>query len=139
MSRSGYSDSCEGWQLIMWRGAVKSAIRGKRGQAFLQEMIDALDAMPEKSLTESALEKDGEVCAMGAVGLKRGIDMQQVDEEDREQVGETFGISAALAAEIAYENDEGSWRETPAERWTRMRAWAASNLAGAEKPVRDGE
>lgn len=35
MSRSGYTDDCDGWQLIMYRGAVASAIRGARGQRLL--------------------------------------------------------------------------------------------------------
>lgn len=33
MSRSGYSEDLDMWDLIRWRGAVKSALRGKRGQA----------------------------------------------------------------------------------------------------------
>jgi hypothetical protein len=127
MSRSGYSDDCEGWDLIRWRGAVASAIRGERGQAFLREMIVALDALPQKRLTENALEHDGEVCAMGAVGLKRGIDMNEIDATDRHSVASAFGISPALAAEIAYENDE-YWRDTPENRWQRMRKWAESHL-----------
>lgn len=127
MSRSGYSDDCEGWDLIRWRGAVASAIRGARGQAFLREMIIALDALPQKRLTENALEHDGEVCAMGAVGLKRGINMEEIDAIDRESVAAAFGISRALAAEIAYENDE-YWRDTPENRWQRMRKWAESHL-----------
>lgn len=44
MSRSGYNDDCDGWALIRWRGAVNSAINGKRGQAFLRELVAALDA-----------------------------------------------------------------------------------------------
>jgi hypothetical protein len=130
MSRSGYSDSCEGWALIRWRGAVTSAIKGARGQAFLREMIAALDAMPEKTLIESDLQTEtGEVCAMGAVGLKRGIDMVKVDPEDAEQVAETFGISPALAKEISYENDECGWgRDTPEDRWKRMHDWAEKHL-----------
>jgi hypothetical protein len=131
MSRSGYTDGCGGWELIRWRGAVKSAIRGKRGQDFLRELIVSLDALSDKSLTENALETEGKVCAMGAVGLKRGLDMKQIDPEEREEVAEEFGISPAMAAEIAYENDEGAWRETPQERWTRMRKWAEKNLAGS--------
>jgi len=128
MSRSGYSDSCEGWELIRWRGAVASALRGERGQAFLREMIVALDALPEKRLVENALQEDGGgVCAMGAVGLKRGIHMDDVDPEDRHQVADTFGIAPALAAEIAYENDE-YWRDTPEKRWQRMRDWAEKHL-----------
>jgi hypothetical protein len=50
MGRAGYSEDCDGWALIRWRGAVTSAIRGKRGQAFLREMLDALDALPVKRI-----------------------------------------------------------------------------------------
>ena len=64
MSRSGYSDDCSGRELNLWRGAVESAIRGKRGQAFLREMLVALDAMPEKRLIAGELvTPTGEVCA----------------------------------------------------------------------------
>jgi len=131
MSRSGYSDDCTDWSLICWRGAVKSAIRGKRGQEFLREMIAALDAMPEKALVVGSLQtEEGDVCAMGAVALKRGLDVKDVDPEDREQVAETFGIARAMAAEIAYENDEDfCWpKESPQQRWVRMRKWAEENL-----------
>jgi hypothetical protein len=61
VSRSGYvDDMCDEWALIRYRGAVASAIRGKRGQAFLREMLAALDAMPEKRLTAGALVFDGQ-------------------------------------------------------------------------------
>lgn len=46
MSRSGYSDDIDNWDLIKWRGQVASAIRGKRGQLFLRELLAALDALP---------------------------------------------------------------------------------------------
>ena len=137
MSRSGYSDDCDNnWSLIRWRGAVTSAIKGKRGQAFLKEMLDALDAMPEKALiADDLVRPGGEVCAMGAVGLRRGINMDDVDPEDREQVAETFGVSRALVAEIAYENDEGTWKsETPQQRWERMRKWVVSRLVTPPQP-----
>ena len=141
MSRSGYSDDCEQWDLVRWRGAVTSAIRGHRGQAFLQEMLDAFDAMPEKVLiAESLVEEDGAVCAMGAVGLKRKMDLSQVDPDDRSSVANAFGISPALAAEIAYENDEGTWQyrtETPEQRWTRMREWVVKHLKAAPSDSHD--
>jgi hypothetical protein len=38
------------WASIRWRGAVKSAASGSRGQAFFRDLITALDAMPEKTL-----------------------------------------------------------------------------------------
>jgi hypothetical protein len=61
MSRSGYTEDCEDqWQLIRWRGAVRSAIRGKRGQAFLRELLAALDAMPEKRLIAGDLVFEGQ-------------------------------------------------------------------------------
>lgn len=61
MSRSGYvDDMCDQWALIRYRGAVSSAIRGKRGQAFLREMLAALDAMPEKRLISGVLVFDGQ-------------------------------------------------------------------------------
>jgi hypothetical protein len=68
MSRSGYSDDCDQWDMIRWRGAVASSIRGARGQAFLKEMLAALDALPEPKLIAEELESDGAVCAIGAVG-----------------------------------------------------------------------
>ena len=76
MSRSGYYDDGgdDLWALICWRGAVKSALRGARGQAFLREMAAALDMMPVKQLIRHELIKDGSVCAIGAVGRARRLD-----------------------------------------------------------------
>jgi hypothetical protein len=130
MSRSGYTedyDDCDWWPHIRWRGAVASAIRGKRGQSFLREMLAAFDAMEAKRLIrEELVVESGEVCAIGAVGRARGIDMTDIDACDRETVADTFGISGALAAEIVYMNDDHWTRETPEARFTRMRAWIAS-------------
>ena len=51
MTRSGYDDCGDysDWEIIQFRGAVASAIRGKRGQAFLKNMLVALDELPEKT------------------------------------------------------------------------------------------
>ena len=58
MSRSGYSyEFEEGWGL--YRGAVASAKRGKRGQKFLRELLSALDDMPIKRLISGELERAG--------------------------------------------------------------------------------
>jgi hypothetical protein len=130
MSRSGYSEDLDTWALIRWRGAVLRASRGKRGQEFFRDLVAALDAMPEKRLVSEALVRaDGEVCALGALGLRRGMDLDQLDPEDRERVAAAFNIAPALAAEVVYENDEAwSYNEAPAARWTRMRAWAVAQL-----------
>lgn len=127
MSRSGYDDYCYDNSLYLWRGAVASAIRGRRGQAFLREMLVALDAMESKRLIRGDLVKDGEVCAIGVVGLRRGIDVGELDPVDRDGVASAFGIAGALAAEIFYENDELAL-ETPEHRYERMRRWVVANI-----------
>jgi hypothetical protein len=130
MSRSGYDEGCDGTELAMYRGMVASAIRGKRGQALLRDIADAMDAMPVKELIDHELESsDGAHCAMGCAGVKRGVDMSGIDAEDPAQVAKAFDVAECLAREIAYENDEGAWmEETPAQRWRRMRAWVGSKL-----------
>src|SRR5271165_3227905 len=132
MGRSGYSDDCE--NIGLWRGAVESAIRGKRGQALLREMVVALDAMPVKELIADDIVRDGAhglpggVCAIGAVAVSRGLDITHLDVHDGDAVAQAFGVARALACEVAYENDDGGpfKGETPAERWQRMRAWASA-------------
>lgn len=143
MSRSGYSDDCDGRDLIMWRGAVDQATYGKRGQRLLRDLAEAMDAMPTKELIAGSLERDGEVCALGAVGRARGVDLDalQLDEEadgsNNNQIAKAFNIARALAQEIQYVNDECALPsyddETPTERWTRVRKWVTENLKEATK------
>lgn len=135
MSRSGYSDDCDDqWGLIRWRGAVASATKGRRGQQLLKDLLVALDEMPEKKLiTDSLIEKDGAVCALGALGKKRGIDMSGIDPENYDKVANTFGIASPLAQEIMYMNDEAWYCDTPEERFNRMRAWVSRQIL-PEKP-----
>lgn len=133
MGRSGYSEDIDEWALIRWRGAVASAVRGKRGRAFLQEMLDALDALPQKRLiTDDLVSDDGsEVCALGSVGLKRGIQMADMDPYDYEALAKTFGIPKALVCEIEFMNDDRCG--TPEQRFDMVRRWVVGLLAG-ERP-----
>lgn len=130
MSRSGYTDDMDDqWAQIMWRGAVKSAIRGKRGQALLKGMLAALDSLAERRLIAKELEAGGSVCALGALGKARGLDMHEIDPEDYERVAGTFGIATALVQEIMYMNDEGGlYGETPEARYARMRRWVEGHI-----------
>lgn len=135
MSRAGYSDDLDPLELGRWRGRVASAIRGKRGQAFLRELLADLDAMPEKRLVASEFDNGCDVCALGSVGRARGIDMSKFINEDGGcdgGVGEVFGIANPLACEIMFWNDEGgpwdSAEETPEQRWTRMRKWVVDHI-----------
>ena len=157
MSRSGYGDDCDNWALIRWRGAVTQAVRGKRGQAMLRELVQALDALPTQRLAFGSLvTAEGEYCALGALGLARGMDLASVDPEDRHAVAEAFDIAEAMAAEVMHLNDDGMvdeqrainvdvcgpmrmwenhtqlrWVTNPNAgriRWGRVRAWAKANL-----------
>lgn len=129
MSRYGYDEDCDNdWSLIRYRGQVASAIKGKRGQAFLRELADALDAMPQKRLIRRELW-NGEVCAIGALGVARGLDMTTLDADDYEHLAKVFGVAHQLVQEIEFENDENSWNnETPERRWERMREWVSGKL-----------
>ena len=128
MSRSGYFYDFEPLLHGRWRGQVASTIRGKRGQAFLREMLAALDALPQKRLISDHLEMsvDGDVCAIGAVGRARDFDMSTIDPDDSYQVAGAFGITRVLACEIAEVND---WDlETSEARYARVREWVVRHI-----------
>lgn len=119
MSRSGYTDDFEIYDPLVigrYRQAVNCAIKCKRGQAMLHELLAALDAMPEQRLAaESLVTADGEYCTLGVLGKARGIDMSVLDPDDAVQVAATFGIAESMAREIVYENDDSrndyEWRD----------------------------
>lgn len=132
----GYSDDYDGdetWPVALWRSAVNRSFRGKRGQAFLREMQDAMHSLGQRKLIARELEQDGAVCALGTVAKARGIDMSKLDPDDNEQVAHKLGIAHAMAAEIAYVNDEwGHRHETPEERFERMRQWIEEQIIPAK-------
>lgn len=176
MSRSGYNDyddDCDQWDSIRYGGMLASAIRGRRGQAFLRDVAEAMDAMPEKRLiaqdliraepppsdltrwifaaTQESVEVPGRrywgdqsvsvlwprdgagVCAIGSLGVRRGVEMRTLDPEDAETVGSTFDIATPLAREVVFQNDDGGpWKgETAEQRWTRMRKWVDGKIKAA--------
>lgn len=144
MSRSGYTDDYgddDPLAMGRYRQAVAMAFKGKRGQAFLREMLAALDALPEKRLVQGELETpEGAVCAIGSVGRKRGMGLSKFDPDDIERVAGAFGIADSMAREIVWMNDEvGSYKETPEERFVRVRKWIESEIKAPPKAVSDSE
>lgn len=138
MSRSGYNDdygSDYPGQMDLYRSNVQRAFRGKRGRAFMRELLEALDAMPEKRLIVGELQHKGAVCAIGSVGAKRGTRMDDLDVEAPDLIAKRFGIAECMVREIEFENDDDfAYRrnsETDEQRWTRVRAWVVSMI---EKP-----
>lgn len=155
MNRSNYGDGYDTWQTIMWRGAVSSAIRGKRGQTFIKELIEALDAMPDKRLITGQLQKDGCNCALGVVATARNVDtapiefpedQYEIDEWHSQRVADALNIADALAREVMWVNDEfyerndyalveGRWlrvhgpkQDPDVFRWQAVRKWAQQKL-----------
>lgn len=127
MSRSGYTEDLDQWELAMWRGQVKSATRGKRGQRMFVELKAALEAMSSKRLVKDDLVTDGgDVCALGALGKARGVPMDQLDVLDPDEIGKAFDIAPQLAQEVVFMNDN-PWI-TAEERWTRMHNWVVLQI-----------
>jgi hypothetical protein len=137
MSRSGYTEECDDYlEIGRWRGRVKSATNGKRGQEFFHKLIVALDAMEVKELAamdsweDEGLYKDGKPCVLGALADHMVLDRRhEIDASEHGIIGELLNIAPCLVAEIEYENDEGCWGDiTDARRWELMRKWAVKQL-----------
>lgn len=161
MSRSGYTDDYgddDPLALGRYRAQVNSAIRGKRGQALLRDLLMALDAMPEKHLVSGELQADGSFCALGVVGQARGLDLASIDTYDVESLGPKFNIAEQLAREIMWVNDDHvsdtRWIEVEVfgpirtwqgrhisvrvpneragfQRWQAVREWVVAHIAAA--------
>lgn len=128
MSRHDYCDDVDQRDLAMWRGRIASAIRGKRGQKLLADLRDALDALPQKRLVHGQLQTpDGDYCAIGCVGAKRGHDFSTFDPEDcNEALAGKLDVAECLVREIEYENDD--FNGSDESRWEYMRRWAERHI-----------
>ena len=147
MNRSNYvEDQGDLWAVVRWRGAVKSAIRGARGQQFLFDLIAGLDALPEKKLIGNQLEVEGEFCALGVVAHRRGIDIKEyefpenqydIDDCHHERIANALDIADALGREAMFVNDD-SWyysnipERAARQRYQRVYDWAAANIKKRE-------
>ena len=136
MSRSNYSDDCDSWEIIRWRGAVNSAIKGARGQKLLRDLATAMDAMPKKHLIAyQIIDFEGNFCALGVVGNARGISHETlygVDPEDANAMASLFDIAPALVQEIVCMNDDDYPSMKPDTRWSCMREWVRSQINEAK-------
>lgn len=126
MNRSDYTDDSDydNWRAIMYRGAVKSATRGQRGQKLLRDIAQAMDAMPEKVLIADDLARDGQVCALGAAFQLRGINATAYHAENYIAIASALDAAPALVREIAFLNDECGDNN----RWLWMRNWVDSEI-----------
>ncbi len=155
MGRSGYSDDYADEDPLgagRWRAAVRSSMGGRRGQAFLRELVGALDALPVKELVaNNFVTRGGSCCSFGSVALSRGMDVSALEpvekdgyriEPETAAVAAAFGIANAMACELMFMNDEVCGWAPPAgpmhavvptekperARWRQMRAWVQSQI-----------
>jgi len=133
----------EPWMEGQQAGALRSAIRGRRGQQLLRDLVAALDALSVPELSAGALEHEelGCCCAFGVVRRYRGPDAVPLyyhpTEEDLDppHFTEPFNVAPALAWAVV-ESNEG-WSDSNQEsarrqRWARVRAWAVKHLLAVE-------
>ena len=146
---SRYSD-CDDYDWEHWMegqaaGALQSAIRGRRGQQLLRDLIAGLDALPVPELAAGALEdpETGCVCALGAVRLQRSPEAVPLRFDPTDQgavfdwrdLAEPFDISQTLANEVIAQNEYGSERndeQSRRRRWLSVRAWAVGHLTTSD-------
>lgn len=74
MSRISYSEEEDyPGQFALWRGNLARSMAGKKGQAALLDLRDALLALPTKRLIPYHIARNGEVCATGALVAHRMV------------------------------------------------------------------
>ena len=129
----------EPWMEGQAAGARRSAIRGRRGQQLLRDLIAGLDALPVQELAAGSLEdpETGCVCALGAVRLQRGADAVPLlfdptdPDVDWRNLAEPFDISETLANAVVSQNeyyDGCNDEQSRRRRWRSVRDWAVRNL-----------
>jgi len=149
----------EGIPPQLWWRAVLNTLRGRRGQAVLWELKEALLSLPQPRLITGAVVREGEVCALGALAAHRltkgpistkgylgratvrtlkeledELGSSLEDELGTVEFGQAMGLVRALAWAISYENDEGTWKEeTPEERYRRVLAWVEEQIAAVAR------
>lgn len=136
-------------------GWALRALKGKKGQAALKELEAALLALPEKRLIAENFCKEGQVCVLGALALKRRLDVGMSDGVARKDIQQTYGLdpdpeeaisrarkdlglSRMFAIEVMEQNDKttGKWIKeegryapfTPQERYEHVLAWVRMQM-----------
>jgi hypothetical protein len=131
MKRNRYKWPLVKEEYLAWQLEVAEAILSPAGQAFMQELVKALDAIPRKELIAGRLaDNRGGCCALGTVCRSRGLDVSQVDHDNLEDISRFLDIPCQIVDEVVYLNDAAYPGEAPTDRWARMRFWAGNQVNG---------
>jgi hypothetical protein len=139
MTRLYCDDDSDPSQEGLITGAWRSAIRGRRGQQFLGDLVQALDALPLPELAAGALEDEetGCCCAFGAVRRLRGVDAVPLWFDPTEEdiapgnLAKPFNVSETFAWAVVQANEDemiGNDEKTRRLRWKQVRDWAVRHL-----------
>lgn len=140
----------------LWQHNLWAALKGKRGQAALREVRDALLALPDKRLIAGAAcevkwddndrPEKAEFCLIGAYAfhkrVKGGEAPEKVIEElaaiesewETQDAGRKVGLVGTLAWELAYRNDEEYAGLTPEQRYAETLTWVESQIQSPPSP-----
>src|SRR5262245_59672680 len=107
MSRINYADEEDHpGQFELWQANCLRSIKGRKGQAALRELEQALLALPEKRLIADELENaDGQVCAIGALVKHKNHTPKADPEYEMEAVGVEMGMPEMVAWKVVCLND----------------------------------
>jgi hypothetical protein len=130
VSRSWEGESDDPLDWGRYKAATRSTLRGRRGQAFLRELIAALDALHRPELSAGALgnRRTGCVCALGAIALAQGASFDDLARDNGDwgpgDAADWYNISPTLANEIISANDDwgdGNSAKVRQSRWRHVR------------------
>lgn len=150
-----YDEEFNNQSQLFWMNTER-AITGRKGIAALRELEAALLALPEPKLASGAICRDGVVCAVGALALKKLTDEGRKREDviaylesltDPEsydgahvtaQLGvEQLSMTYSLAWRLAYLNDEDVyWDASEEERYQAVLRFARQRIQLAEAGLR---
>lgn len=123
--RISYSDEEDfPGQFDLWQANCMRSIKGKKGQAALHELEQALLALPEKRLIQGELkDEEGGVCAIGALAQYRNHEPRADPWYEMEQVGMELGLPEMVAWRIVALNDadlDFRWERLPGNGFKRV-------------------
>jgi hypothetical protein len=90
----------------LWENSLGRAMSSARGQQALRDLEAALLALPEKKLISGALAMGGQVCAIGAYALHKGVAAGRSREEVMAELERRIPVGCLNCWHSAEQHDE---------------------------------
>ena len=116
-------------QYALWRANCARSMRGRRGQASLRALKDALLALPAKRLIAHKMQDEtGAVCAIGALSRQKGLLSDHDSDNTTVAVGERCGLPHLVSLQVVIQNDVELAQCTEKQRYVHMLKWIEEQL-----------